>query len=282
MRHLTRIVALLGISLISLFITRPVLAFPPLPSSFYGTVKVNGANVPDSTLVKAWINGQAYAQGKTLTHKGESVYSLDIPGDDASTPLVEGGREGEVVVFTIGGASTGQTGTWKSGSNMNVNLSSSMTQLQVTSLPTATQTTQISAAQVTATSTIKVQSAPTKTQTAPVVGAGATASATVRALSGPTSTDAAETVPSPTSVNPITPTTQSTSIQPTPVLSTASIQSGPTTPPTPIQPAQMIPTAANLGNELIDSGKISVFIGIFTVSVLSILLWFIFGHKPKE
>lgn len=114
---------LLGISLISLAVARPALAFPPLPSSFYGTVKVNGANVPDGTLVQAKINGNVYAQTKTLTYQGDSVYSLDVMGDDTSTTTIEGGHDGDTVAFTIGGHPASQTGTWKGGTNVNLNLS---------------------------------------------------------------------------------------------------------------------------------------------------------------
>jgi hypothetical protein len=122
MRIFVKIIAVLGISLISLFSVRPVLAFPPLPSSFYGTVKVNGANVLDGTVIKALINGNVYAQTQTLTYQGDSVYALDVQGDDSSTTTIEGGKDGDSIVFTIGELTADQTGTWKSGTNINLNL----------------------------------------------------------------------------------------------------------------------------------------------------------------
>ena len=82
MRRLACIIALLGIGPLSLLITRPVLAFPSLPSSFYGTVKVNDANVPDGTLVQALINGKMIIENQTQTYQGDLLYSLDIPGHD--------------------------------------------------------------------------------------------------------------------------------------------------------------------------------------------------------
>ncbi len=132
MRHIARILAFLMISLVSLAATSRVLAFPPLPSSFYGTVKVNGENVPDGTLVRALIDGQVYAEVKSQTYQGDSVYTLDIPGDDSSTAVVEGGHEGDTVVFNVGGATTDQTGSWKSGTNIKLNLSIPAGALQAT------------------------------------------------------------------------------------------------------------------------------------------------------
>ncbi len=114
---------LLGIFLISLFLTTPAMAFPPLPSSFYGTVKVNAASVPDGTLVQALINGKVYAEGKTITYQGDSVYTLDVLGDDTDTSVVDGGRDGDKIIFTIAGQVAEQTGTWKGGTNVVLNLS---------------------------------------------------------------------------------------------------------------------------------------------------------------
>ncbi len=142
MRHITKILTLLMISLVSLVATRPVLAFPPLPSSFYGTVKVNGANVPDGTLIRALIDGHVYAEVKSQTYQGDSVYTLDIPGDDSSTTVVEGGQDGDTVAFTIGGATTDQTGSWKGGTNIKLNLGISTDALQTTSTSPAGMPTQ--------------------------------------------------------------------------------------------------------------------------------------------
>jgi hypothetical protein len=116
-------IILLGISLISLAVVSPALAFPPLPSSFYGKVKVNGVNVPDGTIIHATINGKIYAETKTLTYQGDSVYTLDVLGDDTSTTAIEGGHEGDPVAFTIAGQPAIQTGTWKGGTNVNLDLS---------------------------------------------------------------------------------------------------------------------------------------------------------------
>ena len=100
----------------------PALAMPPLPSSFYGTVKINGANAPDGTVIQAVIGGQVFAAVTTRTSQDSSVYSMDIPGDDASTPTLEGGRPGDTIVFRIGEGVAAQTGTWQSGTNVQLDL----------------------------------------------------------------------------------------------------------------------------------------------------------------
>jgi hypothetical protein len=142
MKHFIRIIALLGISLISLLVARPVHAFPPLPSSFHGTVKVNGENVPDGTLIQAMIHGQVYAEKQTYIFKGDSVYALVIPGDEAGSVVVEGESDGDTITFKIGARLADQTGLWKSGTNiaLNLNAFTSATLIVPANTPTSLQT----------------------------------------------------------------------------------------------------------------------------------------------
>jgi hypothetical protein len=100
----------------------PALAFPPLPSSFYGQVKANGQNVPDGTLVRALIAGKAYAETRTQTYQGDSVFSMNVPGDETDTAAIEGGKEGEAVQFEVGGVVANESGVWHSGTNVKVDL----------------------------------------------------------------------------------------------------------------------------------------------------------------
>ena len=145
MKRKSSLFSLALICLLSLLTAGSAMAFPPLPSSFYGAVKANGANVPDGTLVRALINGRAYAQARTQTYQGDSVYSLDVPGDDSSTAdAVEGGREGDTIQFEVAGALASQTGAWHSGTNVRLNLTASAavapTALAPTSAPAAVPT----------------------------------------------------------------------------------------------------------------------------------------------
>ena len=101
----------------------PVDAVPPLPSSFWGTVTVNGASVPADVPISAWINGVQYAVTNTLIVGGDSVYSLSIPGDDPTTTgIIEGGTEGQTIIFKIDQFSASQTGTWHVASNTRLDL----------------------------------------------------------------------------------------------------------------------------------------------------------------
>jgi hypothetical protein len=165
-----------AVCLVSLFSAVPALAVPTLPSSFYGTVKVNDANVADGTRVQALINGHAYAEGLTQTYQGDSVYTVDVPGDDTGTAAQDGGREGDTIQFKIGGALSNQTGTWHSGTNVMLNLtvstSATLPAPKASPRPIPTQTaitiavrpsfTPTIEAELTEASTATVQSLPTK------------------------------------------------------------------------------------------------------------------------
>ena len=121
-----------------------VQAIPPLPSSFYGFVVLNDADLPEGTTIEVVINGQVVVTGKTQMYQGQSVYAVDIPGDDLSSVVIEGGRYGEVIALRVGGNLAEQTGTWKSGTNTQLNLTASsapiVPQPSHTPVPTLTST----------------------------------------------------------------------------------------------------------------------------------------------
>ena len=97
---------------------------PSMPSSFYGLAGENGANVPIGTVISAWINGVQYAETLSLSYNGNSVYTMDVPADDPGTPgTTEGGLEGDLVLFKIGGIEANQTGIWHGGTNQELDLS---------------------------------------------------------------------------------------------------------------------------------------------------------------
>ena len=97
---------------------------PSMPSSFYGLAGENGANVPVGTVISAWINGVQYAETPCLLYDGNSVYAMDVPADDPGTPgTTEGGLEGDLVIFKIGGIVANQTGIWHGGINQELDLS---------------------------------------------------------------------------------------------------------------------------------------------------------------
>jgi len=132
-----------------------VIAFPPLPSSFYGTVKLDGGNLPEGSVVQALISGQVYASSEVSLYQGDSVYSLVVPGDDTATTEVEGGKAGDTVQFKVSGVLANQTGIWQSGSNVNLELTAD----SGGEVPAATQTSApTSTARSTSTGTVAVPS----------------------------------------------------------------------------------------------------------------------------
>jgi Tol biopolymer transport system component len=159
-------------------------AAPPIPSSFYGTAKLNGANVLDATKVSAWVGGAKYAETETIIWEGDSVYSIEVPGDDPDTPEKDGGVEGDTVVFKIGDHTADQTGTWHSGTNVELNLTA--TEGTVTVTPTSTFT-------LTPTNTPTSTPTPTGTPTSTP-----TVTATPTSTGAPTSTPTRTRTPTPT------------------------------------------------------------------------------------
>jgi hypothetical protein len=106
----------------NLFLYSPSQAYPVLPSSFYGTIRVDGSNVEPGTSIKALFENQVFAEGVTLIYEGASVYTINVPGDDNDTQEIDGGREGEQIFFEVGGLVADQTGTWHSATNVELNL----------------------------------------------------------------------------------------------------------------------------------------------------------------
>ena len=123
MRRLKRTSVCLLIICSAIFVDpTSALAVPALPSSFYGTVKLNNANVPDGTIVQTFIGDLMIAQGYTQTYLGDSVYALDVPADNTDTVVIDGGREGDTITFKAGGILATETGIWHSATNVPINL----------------------------------------------------------------------------------------------------------------------------------------------------------------
>jgi hypothetical protein len=168
MKHFVRILSLSPIIIIlSLFLTIPALALPPFPSSFWGTIKVNDANVPEGTLVQALIGGQVYAEGFSQLYQGDAVFALDIPGDDTGTTALDGGGEGDTIQFKIGGLLAHQTAIWHGGTNVRLDLTATasagepISPPQKTPRPIPTQTPMIVQAASPLPNTIQASPAPT-------------------------------------------------------------------------------------------------------------------------
>ena len=94
----------------------------PRPSSFFGSVTVDGNPVADGTRVSARIGADELAVAFTFTHDGASVFLLDVPADDPLTPEAEGGVDGQPVIFRIESVDAPETGIWFDGSHALVDL----------------------------------------------------------------------------------------------------------------------------------------------------------------
>jgi hypothetical protein len=230
--------ASLMVCLASLFITTSALAIPTLPSSFYGTVRVNGNNVADGTLIQALINGQAFAEGRTQTYQGGSVYVLDVPGDKTETTIQDGGREGDTVQFKIGGLPAGQTGMWHSGTNVELNLSASSANTLVAP---------------------KASPSPVPTQTAiAIVASSPGPTASVQASQGPTASVQAS--PTPSSF------VQSSSVQQTPAHSSAAG-------PQPTQPPSAPGSATHPQQNASGNAGLAIFIVLLAIIGAAAAFW---------
>jgi hypothetical protein len=112
---------------LAVYTTQPVSALPQLPSSFWGTVMLNGSPVPAGTTISARINGVEYGHTTTILDAGVAWYAMDVPGDDPEASGTQGGVEGDTIVFFIGSIQAAQTGIWHTGTNVVLNLTGSGT-----------------------------------------------------------------------------------------------------------------------------------------------------------
>ena len=97
---------------------------PALPSSFWGEIHLTvGPPTPGVDRVTAFVAGITgdVGSGVITTFEGNIVYSIDVRGDDPTTPgTKEGGAEGDIVTFQIGTRIVG-TGIWHGGTSVELN-----------------------------------------------------------------------------------------------------------------------------------------------------------------
>lgn len=94
-------------------------SFPPC--RFRGTVRVNGAAVPDGTVVRAIVEGDTYTTTTPAAGYGASSYSILIP---QPLGLIYHGKK---VTFIIGNLTAAETGSWAKGENILLNLTATRT-----------------------------------------------------------------------------------------------------------------------------------------------------------
>lgn len=140
---------------------------PPRPATFYGTVKVNGANPPTWVTVEAQIGGVTYATAPVRAVGNDVVYLIDVPGDRDDQPGKQGGVAGDTIQFRVGGLLCAQTEVWQEARYQQLNLTATG------ALPTATLT-QTPSPTATPTQTPAVTATPTPTNTPSVTAAPTT------------------------------------------------------------------------------------------------------------
>ncbi len=107
------------------------------PATYYGTATIDGANVPDGTQVRAFVNGVDCTQdgsAGTFTEGGVSTFVILVMHDSQADGCA---TEGALVTFVIGDVAAAQTTGWATGVG-ELNLSAG--EGGPVALPTSTQT----------------------------------------------------------------------------------------------------------------------------------------------
>jgi hypothetical protein len=92
-------------------------AVPGLPSTFTGTVTLNGVPANAGTIVSAWINGYECANATVVSVPPDMKYVLKVRAKDLDDPnSIHCGVDGDIVIFHIGNITANGTGTFVSGS----------------------------------------------------------------------------------------------------------------------------------------------------------------------
>lgn len=119
-RKMTVISLLVAIAMLALTLPSTAVAHVETACRFNGPVTVNGADVPDGTVVTAWLEGPSVGPWTTTTYTryGASWYAIDIPRDDPATPDKDGAVAGDQVHFSVGATPLPGTATWKRVDNV--------------------------------------------------------------------------------------------------------------------------------------------------------------------
>jgi hypothetical protein len=98
-----------------LFLATTASAVPSIPSSFYGTITMNGANVALSADMVAYVADMPCGKARLWRDSGTTWYSVSVNGDDTDTPGKECGVNGDVIQFRLNGVPLATTAIWAGG-----------------------------------------------------------------------------------------------------------------------------------------------------------------------
>lgn len=126
----------------------PAHAIPPQPAVFWGSVLMDGGNVPAGSPITAFVyNGTTPVEcGHAVVQMqdGQSVYAIAVNGDDPDTPAKDGAQDGETVYFWVDvlgeRRQAQQTGVWHSAATSWLDLTIAGPPATATPTPTATST----------------------------------------------------------------------------------------------------------------------------------------------
>jgi hypothetical protein len=114
-KKMTVISPFIALVLLALVLPGTTVAHISESCCFYGPVTVNDQDVPDGTVVSAWLESPSVGPWTTTTYTryGASWYVIYIPPDDPSTPDKEGGVAGDQVHFSVSSTPVPGTATWE-------------------------------------------------------------------------------------------------------------------------------------------------------------------------
>ena len=121
MKKKMRVISLLvAVAMLALALPSTAVAHVSTACRFYGPVTVNGADVPDGTVVSVWLDDPSVGPWTTTTYTryGASLYAIDIPADDPGTPGKEGAVAGDQVHFSVGATPVPGTAAWQRVGNV--------------------------------------------------------------------------------------------------------------------------------------------------------------------
>jgi hypothetical protein len=115
--------ALAFVAALALLATTASALPPPLPSSHWGVITLDGRPVPSGSKLSAYVDGVLCGETtRFFSFEGTTGYSITVKGDNPDTPEKDGGRHGDVIRFRLNHKIVPATAVWIEGGNSRLNL----------------------------------------------------------------------------------------------------------------------------------------------------------------
>jgi len=132
-KNITRTITVVLLTSAALLLFTVTASSDSAPACYFaGTIKLDGINVADGTIITATIEGVEYTT-TTPTGYGTSTYAIAIQ-PEADTYYADG----TAVYFKINAYAADQTGIWQAGQNIRLDLTASTTPSQASSPASST------------------------------------------------------------------------------------------------------------------------------------------------